>query len=469
MSENLENIHKFEIGKDFAKKSASNIQDYLDVALEIEKSIRSHKVESDSEIFWSDNLISNQKNDEDKNLSLGYGQAGILYFYLQLFSVTNDKNYLPPIEKSAEFISKRWKKTLPDEKSAVYPWPDGQKFGFYGGLSGIGSVFTIAYNILKSEKIKKTLEEIVDELALRAKSENGGITWTKSITTLTDGGILMFLASLYEVLPSQKLKDLIEKSAAWFISQGKTHENGGLEFSDYGSAKLAEPDFKGENVSQPNFELGSAGAGFVLARIYQVLGDKKYLDAAEKVEIYLDSIKVPQKKGFLLPYRINDGQETFFYLGNCHGAAGSGKFYYLLYKITKNQKYLEKLNSLFDGFESLGAPEKMSKGFWNNVSVCCGAAGVLNTTAGAFSSTGQERWENLAKRSSEILLGNLDSLENGKKGWIIAYRRIVPTDFSHTIFYNDGDAGIASALLQFYLIENGKKNKNRLSDDPFEK
>lgn len=362
------------------------------------------------------------------------------------------------------------------------------KFGFYSGISGTGSVLALAYKTFKDnsigEKAKSALEEIVDELSTRAKQENGGITWAKSITTLTDGGILLFLTSLYEILPSEKVKNLIEKSAVWYLSQGKISGNGGLEFSDYESVKLSEPEFKGKNVSQPNFELGSAGAGFVLARIYQVLKDEKYLEAAKKVAVYLDSIKIPQEKGFLLPYRVGENQDVFFYLGNCHGAAGSGKFYFILYEITKDKKYLDCLSALFDGLESLGAPEKMSKGYWNNVSVCCGAAGILNTAAGIYASTGEERWKNLAERNAEILLGNQNypafksgqnssesesEKENHGRGWTIAYRRIAPSEFSHTIFYNDGDAGIAAALVQLYEIEKGGSNKNRLPDDPFKK
>lgn len=69
--------------------------------------------------------------------------------------------------------------------------------------------------------------------------------------------------------------------------------------------------------------LGSAGAGFILGRLYQALREEKYLEAAKKVDIYLDTLKVSQEKGFLLPYRVGDPGETIFYLGNCHGAAGT--------------------------------------------------------------------------------------------------------------------------------------------------
>ncbi|WP_407444100.1 hypothetical protein, partial [Fibrobacter sp.] len=60
-----------------------------------------------------------------------------------------------------------------------------------------------------------------------------------------------------------------------------------------------------------------------------------------------------------------------------------------------------------------------------------------------------------------------DLVENGIYGWPIAYRRIAPTEFSHTIFYNDGDAGIAASLLRAYFKSQNIKNPNSLAEDPF--
>ena len=170
----------------------------------------------------------------------------------------------------------------------------------------------------------------------------------------------------------------------------------------------------------------------------------------------------------MIPYRGGEHEEIFFYLGNCHGAAGTAKFYYLLYKTSGDKAYLEKVHALFDGFESLGAPEKMSKGFWNNTSVCCGHGGVVNTATGLFESTGEERWKELAKKSAEILLGEKDEVSKKLFSWPIAYRRVAPTEFSYTVFYNDGAAGNAAALLKIYMAENSSKNPHPFAEDPFE-
>ncbi|MCH5267871.1 MAG: hypothetical protein J1E62_05940 [Lachnospiraceae bacterium] len=460
----VERKHQFQINKLFEIDREYQGEKYLELVLEAEKEISEHKIENDHEIYWKDSKLA---INETTDLSFGYGVSGIVYFYIQLYSVKEKEEYLNYIQKGLTFIENHWKEWISQNDVELLPWPDGMKYGLYFGLAGVGAVLTLAYERFADVHVKETLDAVLQFYQENKKPQKKGITWTNSITILTDGGVLLFLLKYYELFPNDNVKDLIIASADWYLEQAVDHGKDGLEFSDYGTAKLSEPDFPYDNVSQPNFELGSAGAGFVLGRLYQVLGDDRYLKAAKGVEIYLDTIKIPQKKGFLLPYRVGEGQEAFYYLGNCHGPAGTAKFYYLLFQITGEEKYLTKLHDLIDGFESLGAPYRMSAGLWNNVSVCCGQGGMLNTFSGLYSSQKDERWLRLAKDSARIVAANIDQLESGNKGWTIAYRRVVPDEFSHTIFYNDGDAGLGNALLQIYLLETGQKNINRFADDPF--
>lgn len=456
--------HSFQIKKAFNKKEINSPKDYLDAVLDVEKTISRFKVENNEEIFWNEELFS--KKDTKIDESFGYGTSGIAYFYINLYEATKDEKYLKIVKKAANHISKNWKNNIPAEPHK-YTWPDGMHFGIYGGISGIGGTLVFIKKFLQKfsdsenaiKNIDNALSEIVEYLKSKAVKNENGIVWTGSPVTLADGGILIFLTSLYESFPTSELKEFLEKASNAYLKNGISHENGGLEFSDYETCLLSEPDFP-YKVSQPNFELGSAGAGFILTRIYEALKDEKYLEAAKKVEIYLDSIKVQQEKGFLLPYRVakneedQDKIETFFYLGNCHGAVGSAKFYFNLYKTSGDKKYLEKLHSLIDGFESLGAPNFMSKGLWNNTSICCGHGGILNTFVGLYNATKENRWLELSKTSASILLGEKDEVEKGFNSWPIAYRRVVPTEFSYTIFYNDGTSGSATALLKLYLAEN---------------
>jgi hypothetical protein len=49
----------------------------------------------------------------------------------------------------------------------------------------------------------------------------------------------------------------------------------------------------------------------------------------------------------------------------------------------------------------------------------------------------------------------------------VALDRIAPDVYTVPVGYYDGIAGIASALLQLYLVEENKFEWKRLVDDPF--
>lgn len=76
-----------------------------------------------------------------------------------------------------------------------------------------------------------------------------------------------------------------------------------------------------------------------------------------------------------------DYTEPIFYLGACHGPAGTGRLYYELERITGRAEYLERIERNIDGFEALGAPERTSAGLWS-VYYCCGHASLLQYFVG---------------------------------------------------------------------------------------
>ena len=65
-----------------------------------------------------------------------------------------------------------------------------------------------------------------------------------------------------------------------------------------------------------------------------------------------------------------------FYLGACHGPAGTGRLFLELHAITGETGWLDAARALVRGLVNIGAPETRSKGLWNNHSQCCGDAGI---------------------------------------------------------------------------------------------
>ena len=86
---------------------------------------------------------------------------------------------------------------------------------------------------------------------------------------------------------------------------------------------------------------------------------------------------------------------------------------------------------------------------------------------GLYRGTHNERYHDLALRAANVLLGEKETDENGAAYWPMAWERVKPEAIDTGRGYYDGAAGVASALLQIYLNENGNFNWTRLGDDPF--
>jgi lantibiotic modifying enzyme len=292
----------------------------------------------------------------------------------------------------------------------------------------------------------------------RASTENGSYVWKKNLAMFYDGGVLLQLLQVAEFLEDKKILEAVIDSGRYLADTAYQHKEGGLVYDGYNGSNP---------YVAPNFEFGSAGSGYVLLRLYEVSGDKIFLEKAVACSKFLNKISVRQKKGRLIPYRYGSREKTIYYLGACHGPAGTGKFFYKLYQVTKDEKYLKQLYELYDGLEALGGPTKMSEGLWNCINLCCGAAGHVQAYIGLYVSTKEEKWLELARQSAGVLLGEMETTEDGANYWQVALDRIAPDVYTVPVGYYDGISGIASALLQLYLVEENKFDWKRLVDDPF--
>ena len=68
--------------------------------------------------------------------------------------------------------------------------------------------------------------------------------------------------------------------------------------------------------------------------------------------------------------------EELFSLGWCHGPTGTARLFYRLFEATKDREWLDWVKRAARALTESGIPKKRTPGFWNNVSQCCGSAGV---------------------------------------------------------------------------------------------
>ena len=446
------------IGSKFRSAQVKDPQEYLDAALGAEKFIAQYAHRTPDGLYWKKSgLTWSRIGAQEIDQSFYSGTAGILYFYLKLYEVTKDESYLETIKEASRYLSIHWRDFF--GQSSIFGLPETD-YGIYMGVGGIALIEAEVYRSIGDENAKRAVEEIGAYYRESANHGEDGAYWTGSTGLAMDGGILLLLTDQYRLLGDPRTLDLIREGAAWYLKQGIRKEDGGLEFN---GCRNFSP------VSWPNYEFGTAGAGYLLTRLYDLLGDEAYLQAAKDATLYLKSIQEPQSKGYLIPHDVYvpEGTQPVYFLSSCHGPGGNSKMYWRLYQITGDEAYFDEIRAMADGIESTGAPERSSVGFWNTQCYCCGHAGLVQFYLGLYRSTKEERWHDLALRAASVIMGEKEEGEDGTTYWKMAFWRVKPDFYTVDLGYFDGQAGIATVLLQMYLNETGQYHWRRLPDDPY--
>ena len=166
----------------------------------------------------------------------------------------------------------------------------------------------------------------------------------------------------------------------------------------------------------PNFSHGPAGTGYFFADLYTETKRQDHLDAALSAAKYVQSRAVEKGDGVLVTHHESPEPSDLFYLGACHGPAGTGRLMYLLNRITGDESRLEWIDLNIRGMLATGAPETRSEGLWNNVSQCCGDAGLGDYALYLYRATGKKSYLDLARRIASFVLSKANR-ENGELSW----------------------------------------------------
>lgn len=436
----------------FKTTTITGANEFLQYGLRAEEYVASF-LKEDSDGMYSDELTGASRH------NLYVGTAGILHMYVELYQVTDNKEYKTKIAKITRYLDGHVFDGVEAAKRDGEFVP-GMAEAFYSGIGGIGLALNEVYRLYKDENARHGAGQIIDYYFKHAVKTDEGIYWSGNCPVFFDGGIALFLMDSYYTYggAEDKLRSYITGAADYILAHAIKHGEGALEFD------RLNVDFKHK---EPNFEFGTAGVGYLMAQVYVLTGDRKYLEAAFAAANYIKSIAVKQKKGYLIPYKLGRYDDKF-YLGNCHGPVGTAKLFYELYSITKNPEWLQEVRELIDGAESLGAPFAMSWGFWNTTCVCCGPAGYMPLFIAMYRETGEDKWKKLAHRVGEVLVGS-GSVTEDVFSWEIAFDRTAPDKLTRPAGYFTGAAGMIVMLLELYCLETGKSKVTSFIDDPYRK
>jgi lantibiotic modifying enzyme len=369
------------------------------------------------------------------------GMPGIVLFFLQIYRTTGDKSYLTDAQLGADHL--------------LASFAHEKRTGLYLGISGIGFVLQETFKVTRQEKYRAGAKRCVQLLAEMAVNVGSGAEWN-DITDIVSGssGTGLFLLYAAQELNDKNALELAIKAGKRMIELGRP-ENGGLEWAMSSSAKQL----------MPNFSHGTAGNAYFLATLYAQTKEKQFLQAALQGANYLKSIA--DRKGDTCAIFHDEGNgKGLYYLGWCHGPAGTARLFYQLYKTTSDREWLNWTKRSARAILKSGIPGKQLPGFWNNVSQCCGNAGVAEFFLDLYAVTRNHQYLRFAKRMIDNLLARATREGSGLK-WIQAENRTDPDLLLAQTGYMQGAAGIGMCLLHLDSIEHGKQWKIRFPDTPF--
>jgi lantibiotic modifying enzyme len=205
----------------------------------------------------------------------------------------------------------------------------------------------------------------------------------------------------------------------------------------------------------PNFSHGSAGVGFFLAKLYRATADVSMYAAALSAARYLQAVANAEDNSFKI-FHHEPGGEDLYYLSWCHGPAGTSRLFHQLAQTTSGDKWQALVERGARATIAAGVPEKQSPGYWNNVSQCCGNAGVGEFFITLQQTTPRPEYADMVRRVSANTFARATLDGDGLK-WIQAENRVSPQAVVAQTGFMQGAAGIGTYYLHADALAKGRR------------
>ena len=410
---------------------------YLEKALQAEKWIHSLRIESPQGTSWPVT-----PGDTLRSMNLYSGAAGVILFYLELFNATQDEQFLEEAKNGADFILYHF-----PEKDPGY-----DELGLYTGLAGICFTLEQVYKVTETARFKEGLIKYHNLLISKAKALENSLHWRYTDIVYGASGI-----GLYLLTTSQ---NALAKKNALKTGKGLLNPDTDVkkDFRWYMDTAMVKQDYY-----MPNFSHGTAGVCFFLTRLYEQTKEREFLAAALAGAKHLETIE--NKEAWIYHHDKEEGKELY-YLSWCHGPAGTARFYYELFKATKDPKWLDKIKLSTQALMSCGIPEKQTNGFWNNVGPCCGSAGIAEFFLELYKIFKDPAYLEFSKHVTGDLIKRATT--NGEAiSWRQAENRKQPDLLQAQTGYMQGAAGIGMWLLHLDAFETNYKSIIKLPDNAY--
>jgi lantibiotic modifying enzyme len=407
---------------------------YVDAALRAERWLRSVAIDTAAGRTWP--VTSGEPKRGAPESSLYSGAPGVVLFYTELHAFTGERRFLDEAIRGALEIASK----IPEPGARV------TQAGLYEGLAGHVFVLQTVHRASGRDDLRAAARRGARALAATGtRAGDGSIAWSP-VTDIISGasGIGLALLGMRDLLGDQSL-DLARRVGDRLVAAS-------LPVADGRRKWMMSPTYARE---MPNFSHGTAGVAYFLATLSQQGGERRHLDAALDGARYLQAIAVPMGDGQVIRHHDGDGTQLF-YLGWCHGPAGTSRLWDRLHAIDRDATWRASEDAGARGIIAHGVPEKRSDGFWNNISQCCGNAGVAEYFLTRHARTRNAADLAYARRQADDLLTR-GAVDGDRERWAQAENRVSPNDLSAQTGWMQGAAGVGAMLLRLDAATRGEK------------
>lgn len=430
---------------------------YLEQAISTEQFLSSNQIDTDNGISWR------RVPDGKATHSLYHGSAGVMLFYIEIYLATNDVSYIEIAKKAGNDLLAYVEKKA-EEKAFI-------TIAFYSGWPGYVYALNELYKATQDAKYQDGAKLALERITAQSSKIGAGIGWIEAIP----------FSDITGIKGEREVIDLSVGAAGTGIIYLYAYREGLLEDTSLAEQTADRLLEVGQNTpdgirwlmmtdmpfpfTAPNFAHGGAGVGYFLADLYRETNNTSYLEAAVSAAEYVKTRAVEVGDGILVCHTEEQQPPTTFYLGVCHGPAGTGRFMYLLSLITGDSQYMDWIGANFKGLLDTGAPAQRSKGLWQNYGQCCGDAGIGDYALFLYHATGDAHYLDYAKHTADHIV----SQGNHAQGlsWDTAEHRDRRDFLESQTGYMQGAAGVASFLLHLDSVLANKPVKLIMPETPF--
>ena len=410
---------------------------YRDAAIDAAKWLRSARVDTLFGYAWP----ADPRDPKTVSTALYSGSPGVVLFLIDLHHATGDAAYLDEARRGADELATKA--------------PSEAQMGLYEGLAGLGFTFGETWRATRDDKYRKAALATVRVLSEKAAPVGRGVQWSNSNDIISgSAGIGLFLVYAADTLKDDGARALAVRAGDRLLEIGRPDQGGTKWAMDAATPRL-----------MPNFSHGTAGIAYFLASLYKATREPRFLEGALAGARYLQAIAKTEGDICLVQHNQPDGLDLY-YLGWCHGPAGTARLFYQLAQVTGDKTWMAWVQKSANALLTSGIPEQRTPGFWNNVSQCCGSAGVAQFMLDLYGVTHEPKYLAFAEKMTGDLLARATRDDKGTR-WVQAEHRVRPELLVAQTGYMQGAAGIGAWLLRMDAQQRKRATFVHFPDSPW--